>query len=156
MDTPFGREGSKGSEGSACPWQAGSKGGGIACGDEYKVSVTFLPPPACQGEGDRVSGGRGWLQSSHSPAGHSHSEPPEWYTAVWLCFMQSKRAENIKNKAPMIHSALFSIAFLCYNYGSETAVYMISLVGETAPSILKIFEESLLKPWVGFFHVLIT
>ena len=57
---------------------------------------------------------------------------------------------------PMIHSALFSIAFLCYNNGSETAVYMISLVGETAPSILKLFEESLLKPWVGFFHVLIT
>ena len=56
----------------------------------------------------------------------------------------------------MIHSALFSIAFLCYNNSSETAVYMISLVGETAPSILKLFEESLLKPWVGFFHVLIT
>ena len=35
----------------------------------------------------------------------------------------------------MIHSALFSIAFLCYNNGSETAVYMISLLGETAPSI---------------------
>jgi len=52
MDTPFGREGSKGSEGSACPWQAGSKGGGIACGDEYKDSVTGFP------------------------AGHGHSEPP--------------------------------------------------------------------------------
>ena len=127
MNAPFGREGSKGSEGSE-----GSKGCGIAFGDEYKDSVTDFP------------------------AGHSHSEPPEWYTAVWLCFMQSKRAENIQSKALMIHSALFSIALLCYNNGSETAVYMISLLGETAPSILKIFEESLLKPWVGFFHVLIT
>ena len=35
---------------------------------QFIVSVTFLPPPACQGEGDRVSGGRGWLRSSHSPA----------------------------------------------------------------------------------------
>ena len=35
--------GSKGSEGSACLWQAGSEGGGIALsGDEYKVSVTGL------------------------------------------------------------------------------------------------------------------
>jgi len=40
MDTPFGREGSKGSEGSACPWQAGSKGGGIACGDEYMCRLS--------------------------------------------------------------------------------------------------------------------
>ena len=31
--------GSKGSEGSACPWQAGSKGGDIACGDEV-----YMPP----------------------------------------------------------------------------------------------------------------
>ena len=31
--------GSKGSEGSACPWQAGSKGGGIACGDEYIAAL---------------------------------------------------------------------------------------------------------------------
>ena len=35
--------GSKGSEGSACLWHAGSKGGGIAlAGDEYEVSVTGL------------------------------------------------------------------------------------------------------------------
>ena len=44
MDGPRGPlrgPGSKGSEGSACLWQAGSKGGGIALtGDEYKVSVT--------------------------------------------------------------------------------------------------------------------
>ena len=86
-----------------------------------------------------------------------------WNGTVLHCCMamlyaeqMSRKYKNIKNKAPMIHSALFSIAFLCYNNGSETAVYMISLVGETAPSILKLFEESLLKPWVGFFHVLIT
>ena len=64
---------------------SGAEGCGIAlAGDEYEVSVTFLPPPACQGEGDRVSGGRGWLQSSHSPAPHGHSEPLEWYSAVLL------------------------------------------------------------------------
>ena len=36
---PLGGPGSKGSEGSACLWQAGSKGGGIACGDEV-----YMPP----------------------------------------------------------------------------------------------------------------
>ena len=48
---PLRGPGSEGSEGSARPWQAGSKGGGIAFGDEYEVSVTEFP------------------------AGHGHSEP---------------------------------------------------------------------------------
>ena len=35
--------GSKGSEGSACLWQAGSEGGGLPlCGNAYKISVTGL------------------------------------------------------------------------------------------------------------------
>ena len=45
--------GSESSEGSARLWQAGSKGGGIAFGDEYKDRVTGLPD------------------------GHGHSEPPQ-------------------------------------------------------------------------------
>ena len=48
---PLRGPGSEGSEGSAYLWQADSKGGGIAFGDEFKVSVTGFP------------------------AGHSHSEP---------------------------------------------------------------------------------
>ena len=36
MDAPFGREGSKGSEGSACLWQAGSKGVVAACAANIK------------------------------------------------------------------------------------------------------------------------
>ena len=43
---PLRGPGSKGSEGSACLWQAGSKGCGIALmGDEYKVRVTGFPAP---------------------------------------------------------------------------------------------------------------
>ena len=43
-----------------------------------------------------------------------------------------------------------SLAFLWYNNGSETAVYMISVLWERLPQCL-VFEESLLKPGQAFF-----
>ena len=44
---------------------------------------------------------------------------------------------------------------LCYNNGSETAVYIFLGQKETAPSTFSAFEESLPAVWAGFFYVLL-
>ncbi len=82
MRGPLRGPGSEGSEGSACLWQAGSEGGGIAIGHACGVRVQRVQkvPPALGRRVQRVvvspfRGDEHEVCVTGFPAGHGHPDP---------------------------------------------------------------------------------
>ena len=137
--------GSEGSEGSACLWQAGSKGGGIALRAMSfiaRLAGTGLhwrpPPPPLRGPPPPASGGRQGLRAQSSPPCYL----PTPFPGGWV-------ASAARRKGADVHSSLFYPFFYGpFDFYADFSKMKVNLpIVETDNMDMTAFKES------GSFHV---